>query len=81
MLFQSFGELAHLCANYMREHGSTEVAVADVLPLAVADRAVNAAEHQRIAVGVYEALRRMERKGLVSRAGEGWKAARWRLAA
>jgi hypothetical protein len=33
----------------------------------------------RVAVGVYEALPRMERKRLVTRDGEGWRNARWRL--
>jgi hypothetical protein len=50
------------------------------MPIAVGDRTLNGAEYNKIAVGVYEALRRAERKGLVTREGEGWKAARWRLA-
>jgi hypothetical protein len=78
--FFARGELARLCANYMRDHAGAEVAVADMLPLAIGERAVNTAERYRIAVGVYEALRRMERRGLVTRDGEGWKATRWRLA-
>lgn len=73
------GELARLCSNYMREHAGKTVAVADMLPSAIGDRTVNTAERYRIAVGVYESLRRMERKGIVTRTGEGWKAARWRL--
>jgi len=74
------GTLARLITEYMRDHAGAEVAVANILPLAIGDRTLNAAERQRIAVGVYEALRRMERKRLVTRAGEGWKGARWRLA-
>src|SRR6266446_6041692 len=73
------GALARLILDFMREHGGETIAVADIMPLAVGDRTLNPAEHQRIAVGVYEALRRMERKRLVSRAGDGWRAARWRL--
>jgi hypothetical protein len=52
---------------------------ADMLSLAIGDRSVNTAESFRIAVGVYEALQRMERKRLVTSTGEGCKAARWRL--
>jgi hypothetical protein len=63
----------------MREHGGQIVAVADMMPLAVANRSLNTAEYNRVAVGVYEALRRMERKRLVTRDGEGWKAARFRI--
>jgi len=73
--------LTSLCADYMREHAGSEVAVAEMLSLAIGERTVNTAERYRIAIGVYEALRRMERLGLVTREGEGWKGARWRLAA
>jgi len=73
------GEFARLCSNYVREHAGETVAVADMPPGAIGDRTVSTAERYRIAVGVYEALKRMERKRLVTRAGEGWKAARWRL--
>jgi hypothetical protein len=74
------GALARLILDYMRDHAGAEVAVADIMPLAIGDRTLNTAEYQRVAVGAYEALRRMERKRLVTRTGEGWKAARWRLA-
>jgi len=50
-----------------------------MIPLAVGDRTLNALERQRIAVGIYEALRRVKRRGLVEQTGEGWKAARWRV--
>lgn len=73
------GELAKLILDYMRQHASESVAVADILPVAIGDRALDPAEYQRVAVGVYEALKRSARKGLVSRTGEGWHAARWRL--
>jgi hypothetical protein len=73
------GALARLCLDYMREHAGGIVAIADMMPLAVADRSLNTAEYNRLAVGVYEALRRMERKRLVTREGEGWRNAKWRL--
>lgn len=63
----------------MRDHAGETLAVADILSLAIGDRTVNTAERYRIAVGVYEALRRLERKQIVTRPGEGWKAARWQL--
>jgi hypothetical protein len=53
--------LVRLCADFTREHADEAVAVADMPPLAIGERTVNTAERQRIAVGVYEALRRMER--------------------
>jgi hypothetical protein len=74
------GDLARLIRDYMREHAGQPVAAADILPLAIGDRILNPAEHNRVAVGIYEALRRLERKGVVVRDGEGWKAASWRLA-
>src|SRR3954452_10199395 len=54
------GALAKLVLNYMRQHADDAVAVADMMPLVVAGRTLNAAEYQRAAVGVYEALRRAE---------------------
>lgn len=74
------GALATTIRNYMREHADSEIAVADMMPLVIGDRVVNPAEYQKIAVGAYDALRRMERKGSVERIGDGWKVARWRLA-
>ena len=64
----------------MREHAGEAVAVADMMPLVTEGRTLNSTEFQRAAVGIYEALRRAERKRLVTREGEGWKAALWRLA-
>lgn len=75
------GVLARLILDYMRDHAGETVAVAGILPLAIGDRSLNTAERNRVALGVYEALRRAERKGIVERAGEGWKAARRLLAA
>jgi hypothetical protein len=74
------GDLAKLILDYMREHAGEAIAVADMMPLVAEGRTLNSAEYQRAAVGVYEALRRAERKGIVSRDGEGWKTARWRIA-
>lgn len=74
------GELARLIRSYMRDHAGEEITVADMLPTAIGDRNLNPAEYHRVAVGVYEALNRLRRKGGIERTGEGWKAARWRLA-
>ncbi|HEX3860360.1 MAG TPA: hypothetical protein VHY35_01555 [Stellaceae bacterium] len=74
------GALALTIRNYMREHGEEPVAVVDMMPLAIGERTINPAEYQKIAIGVYDALRRMERKGSVQRVGQGWKVARWTLA-
>lgn len=74
------GELANLLRGYMRGHPS-DVAIADIMPLALGDRNPNPEEYQRIAVGLYEALNRLRRKGTVERIGQGWKGSRWRLLA
>ena len=74
------GTLAKLILDYMRQHAGETVTVADILPTAIGDRSLNLAEHKRVAVGIYEALRRAERRRLVNRNGEGWKSARFRLA-
>ena len=49
-------------------------------PLALGGRALNPAEYNRLAIGIYEALNRLRRKGTIERIGQGWKTARWRLA-
>src|SRR4051794_1586260 len=66
------GALAKLILDYMREHAAEAVAVADMMALIAEGRTLNLAEYQRVAVGVYEALRRAEKRRLVERTGEGW---------
>lgn len=73
------GALTKLILDYMRERAAETVAVADMMPLVAEGRTLSPAEYQSAAASAYGALRRAERKGLVSRDGEGWKAARWLL--
>ena len=49
------------------------------MPIVTTGRQLNAAEYQRAAIGVYGALWRAERRGIIVREGDGRKAARWRL--
>src|SRR5689334_1930085 len=51
------GTLAKLILDYMHQHEGETVMVADILPAAIEDRSLNPAEHKRVAVGIYEALR------------------------
>ena len=53
--------------------------VADVMPAAVGDRTLNSAEYRRVEIVVYEALKKLAKRGTVSQIGQGAKAARWRL--
>jgi hypothetical protein len=74
------GALAKLILDYMREHASEAVSVTEMMPLIAEGRTLNATEYQRAAIGVYEALRRAERRKLVERHGDSWRTARWWLA-
>ena len=73
------GALAKLILDYMREHVGEAVAVVDIMPIATTGRQLSAADYQRAAIGVYGALCRAERRGIIVREGDGRKAARWRL--
>jgi hypothetical protein len=60
----------------MREHASEAVAVADIMPAAVGDRALNSAEYRRVEVVVYEALHKLAKRGTSSRpaGAQSWHA-------
>ena len=73
------GQLTRLCLDYMREHAGDSVAVAEIMPTAVGDRRLNTAEYRRVEVVVYEAIRKLAKRGLVRQAGQGAKAARFCL--
>ena len=52
----------------------------DIMPAAVGDRTLNSAEYRRVEIVPYEALHNLAKRGTVQQAGQGAKAARWRLA-
>jgi hypothetical protein len=74
------GELTRLIRNHIRQHAGEAVAVADIMPTAIGDRNLNAAEYRRVEIVVYEALKKLAKRGTVEQAGVGAKRARWRLA-
>ena len=74
------GQLTRLIRDHMRDHAGEAVAVADIMPAAVGERALNSAEYRRVEIVVYEALKKLAKRGTVQQAGTGPKIARWRLA-
>lgn len=74
------GHLTRLCLEFLRDQAAP-IAVADIMPVALEGRTLNAHEHQRLAVAIYQALYKLGKRGVVEQVGEGVKAARWRLAA
>jgi hypothetical protein len=68
-----------LILNYMREHAGEVVVIADILPLAIGNRALGAHERAKLGVTIYSALMKMSNKGIVKRAGEGAPQSRWTL--
>ena len=50
------------------------------MPAAVGDRNLNSAEYRRVEIAVYEALKKLAKRGTVRQTGQGPKLARWRLA-
>lgn len=52
-------------------------AVANIMPSAVGKRNLNLAEYRRVEVVVYEALKKLAKRGVVEQTGQGAKAARW----
>jgi hypothetical protein len=53
------GQLTRLIRDYMREHAGGDVAVADIMPIAIGDRTLNSAEYRRVEIVVYEALKKL----------------------
>lgn len=75
------GQLTRLIRDHLRDHAGEAVAVADIMPAAVGDRNLNSAEYRRVEIVVYEALKKLAKRGTVRQIGQGAKLARWRLSA
>ena len=73
------GALMNAIREFMREHAGFDVTVADLLPVVIGDRALNAAEHQRVEIVTYEACKRLVKRGTVTQTGAGTKKARFTL--
>ncbi len=69
------GQLTRLIRDHLREHAGEAVAVADIMPAAVGDRTLNSAEYRRVEIVVYEALKKLAKRGTVRQAGQGAKTA------
>lgn len=50
------------------------------MPVAIGDRTLNTAEHRRVEVVVYEALKKLAKRGTLRQNGTGAKAATFMLA-
>jgi hypothetical protein len=73
------GQLTRLIRDHLREHASEAVAVADIMPAAVGDRTLNSAEYRRVEIVVYEALKKLAKRGIVRQVGTGPKIARFQI--
>jgi hypothetical protein len=73
------GQLSRLILDYMRQHAGQVVAVADIAPLAIGNRALSQHERERVAVTIYQALVKLAKRGIVERAGSGDRQSRWKL--
>jgi hypothetical protein len=74
------GQLMRLIVNHMREHAGEIVVIADIVPIAVGNRALSAHERDRLGVTIYQALGRLADRGIVTRAGSGARQSRWTMA-
>src|SRR6266851_5555942 len=63
------GQLTRLIRDHIREHAGLPVAVADIMPAAVGDRTLNSAEYRRVEIVVYEALKKLAKRGTVRQSG------------
>jgi hypothetical protein len=75
------GTLTRLCLDFLRQHAGEWVTVADVMPAAVGERVLNRLEYRRVEVVVYEAIRKLAKRGVVEMVGVGAKQARFKVAA
>jgi hypothetical protein len=74
------GQLTRLIRDHLREHAGEAVAVADIMPAAVGDRTLNSAEYRRVEIVMYEALKKLVKRGTVQQIGQGPKLARFVVA-
>jgi hypothetical protein len=74
------GQLTRLCLDYIRQHASKPITVADILPLAIGDRPLTAAERERVSTAVHQALHKIAKRGTIERIASAGRTVRWRLA-
>jgi hypothetical protein len=61
------GQLTRLIRDHLRDHAGEAVAVANIMPAAVGDRTLNSVEYRRVEIVVYEALRKLAKRGKLAR--------------
>jgi hypothetical protein len=59
------GQLTRLTRDHLRDHAGEAVAVADIMPAAVGDRNLHSAEYRRVEIVVYEAPKKLAKRGTV----------------
>jgi hypothetical protein len=73
------GQLTRLCLDYIRAHAGEPITVADILPLAIGDRVLNAREHEILRVTVHQALHKIAKRGTIERIAPVGRIVRWQL--
>jgi hypothetical protein len=73
------GQLTRLVSGFLRDHAGQTVTVADIMHLAVGERTPTTADYCNIEIVVYEALKRIAKRGTVDQIGAGAKKARFIL--
>jgi hypothetical protein len=69
------GALTRLCLDYIRQNAGRAIAVSEIMPVAIGDRNLTTAEYRRVEVVVYEALRKLAKRGTLRQEGRGAKSA------
>jgi Fe2+ or Zn2+ uptake regulation protein len=73
------GQLTRLCLDYIREHADRPISVADILPLAIGDRTLNAREQEILRTTVHQALHKIAKRGTIERMAGAGRLVRWQL--
>lgn len=71
------GQLTRLLLDYIREHGGEPITVEAVMPLVIGERQLTAAERASVATTVHQALRKIEKRGIVERLPYIGRTVRW----
>jgi hypothetical protein len=61
------GQLTRLCLDYIRAHAGEPITVADIMPLAIGDRVLNAREQEILRVTIHQALHKIAKRGAIER--------------
>jgi hypothetical protein len=71
------GELTRLCLDYIREHAGQPITVADILPLAIGKRMLNARDQEILRVTIHQALHKIAKRGTIERVAPLGRIVRW----